>query len=777
MFERRLKVLLFLLFFVGLVLLARAFQLQVFAHEQWKKEAEGLGHRRHLVETIRGTIKDYRGKEIAVDHPCIDACVEYGAIVKEPEWIKSQAFKRLAITQPGVYRRADQKTRDELLTGAQVKVSEDIDHMWAALAQEAKSPLDKIEEARQSIEQRIQIRERYLQFRNFSKASDEKRQSTTTTAPWYQRILTAGTNDKVDIDSFEIHSDDQQQAHPIVRNISSDTYTRLAKDIDKYPGLVLREGSVRVYPQNETACHILGTVGRVGDKELESAKNDRDDPGRYLPNDLTGRGGLEQLAEPTLRGTRGYIEFPAGEPDNIVFEQKSTRGKDVQTTIDVDLVAEIQHFFQTAKVADNTNENRKDIKVPMHGAAVVIDIPTSEVRAIASYPTFDPNKVMDDYDQYARQFLEAPLTNRATYTARFPGSTVKPIVGLGAITDGIWTTQKGISCEGYLIIDGKRQPDGKCWTMSFRNYPGITMDNIIHHGIPTQFPHKGQFGNPDGSLVFVDALERSCNVYFETLASKMGPERLSSWFNRFGLGHETGLGILEACGQIPHAEDRFPPSLVWFSGIGQARVRATPIQMANAVAAIARRGIWMKPKLLVGDVETAPVPLRRGLVLPDRVDLHLSKDALDAALEGMLRVINEPSGTGYKGAHMEEILLAGKTGTAQGNPEYQFDAQGHWLKDKNGDLIPIAPATYDHPTSTPWYRGWGSEGAHFNHAWFVGVVPATNPKFAIAIMVEHGGSGGAAAGGIAKRIIYACARRGYLKLNMPPQHPDPDDPQ
>jgi penicillin-binding protein 2 len=768
MFERRLKVLLFVLFFVGLVLLARAFQLQVFAHEAWQKEAQGLGHRRHLIETIRGTIKDYRDVELAVDQPCIDACVDYGAIAKDPDWIKSQAFKRLAIAQPGVYRRADLKTQVLMIKGAAAKVNEDIDQMWSALANETKSPLEKIEETRQSIQQRVEIRERYLQFKKFSKASDEKKSATATTAPWYQRVLSAGTNDTVDIDSFEARSDEQQQAHPVVRNISSDAYTRLAKEIDRYPGLVLREGTVRVYPQKDAACHVLGTVGTVDEKEIGAINEAREEWNRYLSNDLAGRGGLEQLAEPTLRGTRGYVEFPAGETDNIVSEQKAVRGKDVRTTIDVELASEIQYFFKTAKIADNTDQNRPALKVPMHGAAVVIDLASNEVRALASFPTFDPNKLMNDYDEYAKQFLDAPLMNRATHATLEPGSTVKPLVGLGAITDGTWTVDKGISCEGYLMIDGRRQPDGKCWTMGFRNYPGVTSEQLIHHRIPSSYPHKGRYGNPDGSLVFSDALERSCNTYFETLAHLLGPEKLGNWFERFGLGHETGLGIAEATGLIPHATDTFPPSLVWFSGIGQTRVRATPIQMANAIATVYRGGIWMKPKLLVGNVASAPRPLRGGRVLPDQVDLHLSPEALVAAKEGMLRVINEPWGTGYKGAYMEEVLLAGKTGTAQGHPEYKFNADGHLARDGHGDLIPLVPATYDHPTDTPWYRGWGSEGTHFNHAWFVGVAPADHPTIAIAVMVEHGGSGGAAAGDIAKRTLLACARHGYLKLRKEP---------
>ncbi|HEX8524380.1 MAG TPA: penicillin-binding transpeptidase domain-containing protein [Tepidisphaeraceae bacterium] len=780
MFERRLRILLYTLFLVACGLLARAFQLQVFAHDDWQKQAEGLGHRRHLIETVRGSIKDLHGVEIAVDQPCIDACVEYGAIAKDADWMKALALKRLAVSQPGVYRRAHEAARAELLSGAVAKISQDIDHMFEALSRETGQPMDKIEDARTAIQQRVEIRQRFLQFSKYEKAAKDKKEQTEGATSWYQRMLAAGTSDTVDIDEFEIRSVDKQQAHPIVRHIRSDTYTKLAKEIDQYPGLVLKEGSYRLYPRKEAACHVLGTVGVVDKKVLDSDENEvRDDLTRYLPNDVAGRGGIEQLAEPALRGTRGYVEFPAGQPDNILVEKKAVPGASVQTTIDIELAAEVQSFFRKATVTDNTsyrdanNNPRPPIEVPMHGAAVVLDVKTSQVRALASFPDFDVNRLDDDYAKIARNFLDAPMLNRATHAQLPPGSTVKPLVGLGAITDGIWTAEKGIECTGYLVLNGKRQPNGKCWTMGLLHHMGVGPDDVVHHHIPTQYPHRGRFGNPDGSLCFADALERSCNVYFENVAHMMGQEKLGWWLDHFGLGHETGLGISEACGVIPTSKDRLQPSVVCFGGIGQVCVQATPVQMANAVATIARGGIWMKPKLLVGDVKTTPVPMRGGRTLPDRVDLKLSPAALAAAKEGMIRVVNEPSGTGYIGAYMAEIFLAGKTGTAQASEQFELEENGQPKKDleksKPGKdvYVKLPAATYDHPTKTPWYRGWGDQGNKFNHAWFVGFAPAEDPQIAIAVMVEYGGSGGIAAGDIAKKTLLACVRRGYLTSRMP----------
>src|SRR5947199_7384913 len=115
MFERRLKVFLVVLFLVIIALLGRAFQLQVLAADEWQKQAESVGRKRHLVETTRGTIVDCRGREIALDAPCIDACVEYKAIAKDPDWVRAVAVGRLNATLGSGYRRADEKTRAAML--------------------------------------------------------------------------------------------------------------------------------------------------------------------------------------------------------------------------------------------------------------------------------------------------------------------------------------------------------------------------------------------------------------------------------------------------------------------------------------------------------------------------------------------------------------------------------------------------------------------------------------------------------------------------------------
>jgi penicillin-binding protein 2 len=242
----------------------------------------------------------------------------------------------------------------------------------------------------------------------------------------------------------------------------------------------------------------------------------------------------------------------------------------VRLTIDIDLQRAIEDRF-AHPLLDNKPE------AAMYGAAVVIDVPTGQIRALVSYPTYDINDLDQLYPRLVRDDINRPLMNRATQFALEPGSTVKPIVGIGAITEGLLKPYEGIECTGYLVLNGKRYThEGKCWTMGGRTAP-------MHH-----LGHQGTHGNPDGFLTYPEALQRSCNVFFETLADRLGIDRLSLWMERFGLGRPVGIGLPEAAGMRPdsYKGPAFLRSgiITWTGAIGQNHVAATPLQMANVAA-------------------------------------------------------------------------------------------------------------------------------------------------------------------------------------------------
>jgi penicillin-binding protein 2 len=405
----------------------------------------------------------------------------------------------------------------------------------------------------------------------------------------------------------------------------------------------------------------------------------------------------------------------------------------------------------------------------MHGAAVVIDVPTGEVRALVSVPTFNLNTMDSEFNRLLFDDYENPLFNRATQSQFEPGSTVKPIIGLGAIAQGLLGLNEGIECTGFLILNGHKLPRGRCWTTS---KAGGTMPS--HHIIPTQAPHQGHDGNADGFLTFSDALERSCNVFFETVADRLKIEGVSYWMDKFGLGRPTGIGIAEACGRTPI--DYNGPNRIWagFSaGIGQGFVAATPIQMANVAATVARGGIWMRPRLVIaGQATSSYIPARAADAsewanIPDRVDLQLPRDAIAAAQLGMKNVVNSRAGTGPQ-VYRSDIVIAAKTGTAQAAPtkvRVRLEGGG-FMKNAQGrdETIGLRPSTHDNPNpQAPWYRGYDDDGKNLKHAWVIGFAPADNPKLAFAVMVEYGGSGGTVAGPIAAEVIESLVKHGYLQ--------------
>ena len=324
------------------------------------------------------------------------------------------------------------------------------------------------------------------------------------------------------------------------------------------------------------------------------------------------------------------------------------------------------------------------------------------------------------------------------------------------------------------MIDGKVQRGwGRCWVAS--NFFEILGGAVAHHPIPWEAPH------PTGHLTFADAIERSCNVYFETLAYRLKVAGIHEWYTRFGLGRITGVGIPEAEGNLPDPASPMAryPAMACLAGIGQDQVLATPIQMANVAATIARGGIWMRPRLVPAGTEIPPPrepvattnpstkPSTQPSVIPDRVDLHLSKVGLTALRKGMINVVNARAGTGGT-AKRDDMVVAGKTGSAQAAliTYPQRDEVDRIVRDAKGrpDIKALLPVgTHANPRPDfPWYRATGSKETSRAHAWFIGYAPAENPKIAFAVMVEYGGSGGLAAGGVANRMLDACIKHGYL---------------
>lgn len=533
--------------------------------------------------------------------------------------------------------------------------------------------------------------------------------------------------------------------------------------------LDLRPAVRRDYPFGDVAAQTVGRVRGIAPEDREADPNPDDERRRYGLVDRIGGEGLEALLENRLRGERG--ERRTNRRGENVSVHEAVRGESVRVSLDIELCRAIQEAFKTVEFhgpkTDGVDSPPEFLS--MNGAAVVIDVKTGQVRALVSVPSYDPNQFDRLFRAMASDDLNRPMANRALVDEREPGSTIKPIIGLAAVTQKLISATDTIECDGYAHINGRKVERPRCWTMS--------MFNISHH-------HTSNDPHPTGFLTLAEAIERSCNVYFVTEGAKLGLDGLAYWMKQFGYGQPTGIGLPESSGAVPRY-DRIAPgernSAPWFASIGQSTVLATPIQVANEMATIARDGVWMRPTLLV-DAKLPPTTRPDGSIKPDRIDLKLDQDAVRAVKKGMLAVVNSNAGTGTHVNHdsngniVFNLNIAAKTGSATASPLSRpvRNDQGQAVRNADGrpiyELVPYG--SHEAPNAAvPWYRliGYEEDGTPKGaHSWVGGFVPAEDPKLAFAVYVEYGGSGGVGAASVVRATIRKCIELGYLEESAVP---------
>jgi penicillin-binding protein 2 len=782
-FERRLKVFLGVLLFFTAVLVLRAAHVQVIQHAEWDRRAADTMKKTDRQETTRGEIRDYWRRKVAVDEPCVDAVVDYRALTREPDakWVNELARVRLRDRLGPDYAAAPRDRRRALFDAEVKQIREDIEQMWPRLAKVSGVAPEEIEETRRQIVEKVKLRRRYVWYHNYERALNEHRDDAaaaqTQPASVWKKWLLDDEEDAPDVDNFQLTVSEESAPHVVLRSVDGQVRAELTAYSERFPGLSLRFSAHRVYPYGDAAAHVIGRLSKVRRTDIDADPNLRDELRNYEPNDLIGRGGVEQMCEQLLRGVRGRTEIVDG---RIARTQEAVPGKDVQLSIDIELQSEIQALFKAVPVKYSTDADREpppDV-VAMHGAAVVIDVASGEVLALVSAPSFDLNTYDEQYAALTSpENLHDHLLNRATQAQREPGSTVKPMVGLAGAASNVRRPDEPFECTGYMVVNGHAYPQGRCWVNSmFHDVlcpfgPACTRrpcPAVAHHVVPSSAPH------PTGMLTLPDAIERSCNPYFESIAHALGPASLSDWYRKFGLGRKTYIGIAEARGLVP-ASDEMPVGAAntmfstWTAGIGQGPVQATPIQMANVAATLARGGVWVRPRLLRADSAAALGPLTNE---PGRVDLGLPPAALAAVKEGMIRVVNSNAGSGGN-ARRDDMVVAGKTGSATAAPAWMKvidPVTKREVRDERGRVkrVPLVPSTHSNPNPLAlWYRDTGREGAPkptLTHSWFMGYAPADNPQVAFAVLVEYGGGGGAAAGSVAKELLKLCVTHRHLKL-------------
>lgn len=442
----------------------------------------------------------------------------------------------------------------------------------------------------------------------------------------------------------------------------------------KIPGVELQVEPIRVYPNRSTAVHLLGYVRQevIHSDEEGIAFEDKTPV-------MVGKVGIESAYDEDLRGKPGIKSILV---NNLGYRQREEvwspplAGQNITLTLDLDIQRAAEQALVTAG-----NVNGPDVR----GAAVVMDVRTGDILAIASSPTYDANLFIGRVPQEVYAHLIdpklRPLLNRAFYGSYQPGSTFKIITGLAALDAGILDPDKIYPSPGYFLL-GRR----------------VIKDTA-----------------PAGNYTFKEAFKHSSNTYFIDYGLRAGVQRLFTWGNEFGLGDRTGLlgTRQEVSGYFPEPGQRFKKDgSLWMEGdtanlcIGQGEIAVTPLQLAVMTSAIANGGKVFRPRVVVrldgGDTDAVPKIYPAAEIVNE---VRMNPQHLQVIHEAMLADVAEKGGSGVE-AFVPGFNVCGKTGTAQ--------------------------------VKRPQSMGGGMDHV----TWFASYAPFESPRYAVIVMIESGSSGG-----------------------------------
>ena len=432
-------------------------------------------------------------------------------------------------------------------------------------------------------------------------------------------------------------------------------------------------------------------VGYVG--RIDKREIDRIDHANYRGTSHIGKTGVEASYEEWLHGKVGYqrVETNAqGRILRVLERHDPVAGRNLFLTMD----AKLQRTAEAALGDEN-------------GAIVALDPVTGAVLAMASTPGFDPNLFANGIDLQTYRSLQRspdrPLFNRAVNGQYPPGSTIKPFVGLAGLERGIGHARRESWCPGWFVLSGGKRRY-RCWK---------------------------KYGH--GRLGLHDALAQSCDVYFYELALALGIDRMHEYLSSFGFGERTGIRLGgESRGLMPsrtwkrsaRGQPWFPGETV-ITGIGQGYMLATPLQLASVTAAIATQGKRLRPRIVSRAVDPASGDVEE--FEPETIATIESLDVpnWERIVEAMTAVVHGPRGTARRISEGLSYRVAGKTGTAQvfgiaQNEEYDAKKLDKKLHD---------------------------------HGLFIAFAPVAQPRIAVAVVVENGGSGSSAAAPLARIVI------------------------
>ncbi len=485
------------------------------------------------------------------------------------------------------------------------------------------------------------------------------------------------------------------------KGYSSTKAIRLADSITRQSALVFNERSadfpgvnvvvqpVRSYPSATLASHIVGYTGRITEDDLKTKKD------QYDLNDTIGRTGIESVFEEYLKGQDGTKQIDMAVDGTVTEEyitKEATKGSDVILTIDANLqkVTEEALASNIQKIREGGFAQQYDAQA---GAAVVMNVKTGEILAMASYPWYNPQDFVggisnDKWKEYSQNTAH-PLVNKAIQDAYAPGSIFKMVTAIAGLESQAITLTERINDTGVYTLGNQKW---NCWY--YTDY------------------HRGH-----GRLNVSDAIKHSCNYFFYETGNRMGIDTLVRYAKYFGFGNKTGIELpSETAGSLASKETKAAKEegAGWYPGdtlnasIGQGYNSFTPLQMAKYISMVANGGKQISPTIVKTILKSDGSEVSKeeietfsneklGLPKEETEALNMKEENIQSVLEGMRSVTSETGGTAYNIFRNFNIEVGGKTGSAEAGKKV--------------------------------------------NAWFAGFAPFDNPEIAVVVFVENGGHG------------------------------------
>ncbi len=436
----------------------------------------------------------------------------------------------------------------------------------------------------------------------------------------------------------------------VAEDIDRDKVIILEESKYLYPSLIVQEGFRRSYPLGKNSSHVLGYVGKINRVRKKRFKEYG-----YSPQNIIGYSGVEEYYDAYLKGGEGGIQIEVnsrGQQVRLLSLKEPTTGQDISLTIDSDV----------QQIASEALEGET-------GAIVVMDMDNGEILGLTSAPSYDPNIFIDAAKQKRISILfnnpSAPMLNRAIKGLYPPGSVFKVPVAIGALDAGKITPHTTYNCKGYYELGGT----------------------------------KFRCAHTHGPENLIESLAHSCNVYYYRLGLILGADMIQQYARQLGLGSLTYIDLpYEESGVVPGRRQRsLRRRERWYAGdtlnlsIGQGGLLVTPLQLVRMMATVANSGLEVQPHVIkaIGGTAVEQYDFKR--------NVKIKKEVLETVQKGMRAAVTNFSGTAHV-LDLEELYVAGKTGTAQ------------------------------------------TSGEKLSHAWFVGYAKGEERNIAFCVFLEHGDS-------------------------------------